>query len=67
MKLETIEAEITLQLAEQTNNDINSVGVQTHASIKEALAYVQHLAGPGDIILLFGSFHLVAELGVEHV
>jgi len=67
MKLETIEAEITLQLAEQTNNDIKSVGVQTHASIKEALAYVQHLAGPGDIILLFGSFHLVAELGVEHV
>jgi dihydrofolate synthase/folylpolyglutamate synthase len=66
-----IEQEIQGQLDElnrASKSDIKqAVSVQTHASVADALSFVQKFADPGDIILVFGSFHIVAEAGLEHV
>jgi dihydrofolate synthase/folylpolyglutamate synthase len=67
MKLDKIENEIKQQLEERNNDIIKQVGVQTHATARDAFEFVQNLAAPDDVILVFGSFHLVAEVVMEHV
>jgi dihydrofolate synthase/folylpolyglutamate synthase len=71
MQAEVIERELQLQLGVQDESGQNEISqaasVQSHSSVADALSFVQKFAHPGDIILVYGSFHIVAEAGAEHV
>lgn len=46
---------------------LQTVNVETRPSVREALAGIRHRASTGDIILVCGSFYIVAEAGQEQV
>jgi len=46
---------------------MDEIMVKSHTSAAEAFSFVQNFAKPGDIILVYGSFYIVAEVGVEPV
>lgn len=62
-----IEKELNRQLAAQNTNIMHEIQVKSHESVGQAILYVQNIAKPGDVILVYGSFYTVAEAGVEPV
>lgn len=67
MPVEEIEKEVGRQVQTQKTNFLHEAQVYCHRSTTEAISSVQKLANPGDIILVYGSFYTVAEVGAEHV
>jgi dihydrofolate synthase/folylpolyglutamate synthase len=67
MQSAEIEKEIRAQIEQQASDSVRMIDVESHSTVKQAFSHVQKLAQPDDVILAFGSFYLVAELGVEPV
>ncbi len=67
MPIGEIEQELSTQLHAQKVNIMQPVQVESHATIQQASAAVKVHAKPGDIILVYGSFYIVAEVGAEAV
>ena len=67
MSVDEIDREIKQQLPAQDINLTVEIPIHCHQSVGEAFSSVQKLANPGDIILVYGSFYTVAEVGAEQV
>ena len=52
---------------QQNSNVMDKIMVKSHRSTAEAFSFVKKAARPGDIILVYGSFYIVAEVGLEPV
>lgn len=68
----TAEIELAIRRELQQNSNLldgirDEIMVKSHASAAEAFSFVQNFAKSGDIILVYGSFYIVAEVGVEPV
>jgi len=67
MPIGQIKQELSTQLHAQKVNIMQPVQVESHATIQQAFAAANVHAKAGDIILVYGSFYIVAEVGAEHV
>lgn len=59
--------EVRRQLATQETRLLDETQVVCHQSVSEGLSSVRKMACPGDVILVYGSFYTVAEVGLEPV
>ena len=55
------------QLSVSQANLISETQICRHPTVQQAFVAVQKIAEPGDIILVYGSFYTVAEVGAEPV
>ena len=67
MSIDNLAKVVQQQISVSQANLLSESQVYRHPTVQQAFVAVQKIAEPGDIILVYGSFYTVAEVGAEPV